>query len=58
MLTRSPPLPLSIDYSDEGGITVEDEEGILLAFEQCHRVRRLRHTFPCSEYTEPCDINQ
>jgi hypothetical protein len=36
----------SVDCSGEDGITAEDEEGILLALEQRHRVRRLRLYFP------------
>ncbi|KAF8493694.1 hypothetical protein F5888DRAFT_1850487 [Russula emetica] len=46
MLTHSPPLPLTVDYGSEDGITAEDEEGILLALEQRHHVRHLRLTFP------------
>jgi hypothetical protein len=46
MLAHAPPLPLSVDYSREGGITAEDEEGILLALEQRHRVRHLRLIMP------------
>ena len=46
MLAHSPPLPLTIDYIDQDGITAEDEEGILLALEQRHRVRHLRLFFP------------
>ncbi len=46
MLAHSPPLPLTVDYSIEGGITAEDEEGLLLALEQRHRVRHLRLIFP------------
>jgi hypothetical protein len=45
MLAHSPPLPLTVDYSSEG-ITAEDEEGILLALEQRHRVRHLRLLLP------------
>jgi hypothetical protein len=45
MLAHSPPLPLTIDYAGEGGIAAEDEEGILLALEQRHRVRHLRLGF-------------
>ena len=45
MLLHSPPLPLTVDYHSEGGITVEDEEGILLALEQRHRVRHLHLVF-------------
>jgi hypothetical protein len=39
-------LPLIVDYSSEDGITAEDEEGILLALEQRHRVRHLRLVSP------------
>ena len=41
-----PPLPLTVDYSGEDGITAEGDEGILLALEQRHRIRRLRLYFP------------
>ena len=40
MLAHSPPLPLLIDYRT-GGITTEDEDGIILAFKQRDRVRRV-----------------
>ena len=46
MLAHSPPLPLTVSYSINDGITAEDEEGILLALEQRHRVRHLRLVFP------------
>ena len=46
MLTHSPPLPLTVDYRSQDGITAEDEEGILLALEQRHRVRHLRLELP------------
>jgi hypothetical protein len=46
MLAHSPPLPLTVDYYSKDGITVEVEEGILLALEQRHRVRHLRLVFP------------
>jgi hypothetical protein len=46
MLAHSPPLPLTIDYISENDIAAEDEEGILLALEQGHRVRHLRLVFP------------
>ncbi|KAI0282460.1 hypothetical protein BGY98DRAFT_85611 [Russula aff. rugulosa BPL654] len=46
MLANSPPLPLTVDYCSEDGITTKDEEGILLALEQRHRVRQLRLIFP------------
>ena len=47
MLAHSPPFPLVIDYRDEScDITVDDEEGILLALEQRDRVRRIRLCTP------------
>ena len=46
MLAHSPPLPLTVDYRSEDGITAEDEEGLLLALEQRHRVRHLRLISP------------
>ena len=46
MLAHSPPLPLTVDYYSEDGITAKDEEGILLALEQRHRVRHIRLGFP------------
>ena len=46
MLENSPLLPLTVDYHGEDSITADDEEGILLAFEQHDRVRHLRLTFP------------
>ena len=46
MLAHSPPLPLTVDYRREDGITAEDEEGILLALKQRHRVLHLRLVFP------------
>ena len=46
MLAHSPPFLLTVDYDNEYGITAEDEEGILLALEQRHRVRHLRLFFP------------
>ena len=46
MLAHSPPLPLTVDYDSEDGITAEDEEGIFLALEQRHRVRHLRLELP------------
>jgi len=42
MLVHSPPLPLTVDYHDEDGITAEDEEGLMLALEQRNRARHLR----------------
>jgi hypothetical protein len=46
MLAHSPPLPLTVDYRSEDGITAKVEEGLLLALEQRHRVRHLRLAFP------------
>ena len=46
MLAHSPTLPLTVDYKGEAGITTEDEEGILLAFGQRHRLRHLRLFLP------------
>jgi hypothetical protein len=46
MLAHSPPLPLTVDYAGKDGITAEDEEGLLLALEQRHRVRHLRLNLP------------
>jgi len=46
MLSHSPRLPLTVDYYGEGGITVEDEGGLMLALEQRDRVRHLRLFFP------------
>ena len=47
MLSHSPPLPLIIDYfGDHWDISTEDEEGIILALEQHHRVRRGRFVMP------------
>jgi hypothetical protein len=45
MLAHSPLLPLTVDYDSEDSITAEDEEGILLALEQRHRIRHLRLAF-------------
>ena len=49
MLAHSPPLPLTVDYRSGDGITAEDEEAILLALEQRHRVRHLRLCFPVQD---------
>jgi hypothetical protein len=46
MLVHSPHLPLTVDYRSEVGITAEDEEGILLALKQRHRIRHFRLFFP------------
>jgi hypothetical protein len=50
MLAHSPPLPLTVDYGSlsEECITAQDEEGILLALGQRHRLRHLRLVFPVS----------
>ena len=45
MLANSPPLPLLIDYKPRDIIT-EDEDGIILAFKQRDRVRRVRLDLP------------
>jgi hypothetical protein len=43
MLAHSPSLPLVVDYSEKYyGMTVEDEEGTILALRQRDRVRRIR----------------
>ena len=46
MLQFSPPLPLTVDYRSENGITAEDEEGLLLALEHRDRIRHLRLFLP------------
>ena len=46
MLAHSPSLPLTVDYSNEGDITTEDEEGILFALQRRDRVRHLRLYYP------------
>ena len=46
MLAHSPALPLTVDYAGGDNITAEDEERILLALKQRHRVRHLRLFFP------------
>jgi len=46
MLAHSPPLPLTVDYRSGDGITAEDDEGILFALKQRHRVRHLHLVFP------------
>ena len=45
MLAHSPPFPLVIDFFQRD-ITVEDEEGIVLALEQRDRIRRIRLEIP------------
>jgi hypothetical protein len=49
MLAHSPPLPLTVDYGSEDGITAEIEEGILSALKQRHRLRHLRLIFPVQD---------
>lgn len=51
MLENSPPLPLIIDHifkdqDHDSGFTAEDEEGVLLALQHHHRVRRIRLEMP------------
>ena len=46
MLSHSPPLPLTVDYGSVYDTTAEDEDAILLALEQRHRVRHLRLALP------------
>ena len=46
MLAHSPPFPLVIDFYHFRDITVEDEEGIMFAFKQRDRVRRVRLRMP------------
>jgi hypothetical protein len=51
MLACSPPLPLAIEtiaIGDPDDITIEDEEAIILALEQCDRLRRVRLRMPVS----------
>ena len=49
MLEHSPPLPLVIDYPrDDCDITAEEEEGIIFALKQRHRVLRIRLRTPVS----------
>ena len=52
MLEHSPPLPLTIDYYSEDGITAEDEEGVYLALGKRDRVRHLRLAFPVQNLRE------
>ena len=49
VLRLSPPLPLTVDYQSENGITAEDEEGLLLALEQRDRIRHLRLCLPAGD---------
>ena len=47
MLAHSPPLPLTVDYyyedhEDDNSASAKDEQGLLLALEQRHRVRHIR----------------
>ena len=46
MLAHSPPLPLTIDYSDEDEFTAEDESGAILALKQYNRVLHVRLLMP------------
>jgi hypothetical protein len=47
MLAHSPPLPLVLHYMDtDRNITAAEEEGIILALEQRHRVHRIRFFMP------------
>jgi hypothetical protein len=49
MLAHSPPLPLVLDYGDgDRDVTLEDEDGILLALRHRHRVRHIRFSMPAS----------
>jgi len=49
MLAHLPPLPLILDYGDgDRDVTLEDEEGILLALRHRHRVRHIRFSMPAS----------
>lgn len=55
MLATSPPLPLIIDHilkDQDHDITTEDEEGILLALQHPHRVRRIRLEMPITNLQE------
>ena len=50
MLAHSPHLPIVLDYIDETpSIPAEDEEGIILALQQRHRVRHIRLSMPDSD---------
>ena len=50
MLANSPPLPLIIDYIDQGhGVTADEEAGIVLALQQRDRIRRIRLVVPMPE---------
>ena len=49
MLAHSPSLPLTVDYANKYGLTTENEEKLLLALNQRHRVRHLRLTFPAQD---------
>jgi len=49
MLANSPPLPLIIDHmlkDQDHDLTAQDEEGILLALQHHHRVKRIRLEMP------------
>jgi hypothetical protein len=47
MLAHSPPFPLIVEYEvGDHGLTAEDEEGIMLAFQHHHRVCRISLWMP------------
>jgi len=49
MLAHSPPLSIVIDYGDEEcEVTIQDEEGILLALRNCHQVCHIWLCMPIS----------
>jgi hypothetical protein len=49
MLAHSPPLPLILNYGDgDRDVTLEDEEGILLALRHRHRVCHIHFSMPAS----------
>ncbi len=49
MLANSPPLPLIVDYVDQDReMTLQDEDGILIALRHRGRVRRIRLRLPVS----------
>jgi hypothetical protein len=54
MLAHSPPIPLIIDYIDDGhDVTTEDEDGIVLALQQRDRIRRIRLELPVPKLRRP-----
>ena len=54
MLAPSPLLPLIINYLDDNrDASVEDEEAILLAFQDLDRVRRIGLMMPATKLLEP-----